>query len=288
MTIAIIAGSILLFLAGLWLIVRWGGMAVQPPPVRPPVGDGPYPDRRTARAAAVRRYFWCADLWCFTALITCLLIAWPGGRLVMRILAATSPGSAQGRLTEAQANVGFITLDGTVALLIFGGMPTAFVASLVYLAIRRWLPQGRLSGPVAGLLGIVVFGAGAEPFRTNNVDFTFIRPGWLSVLLFILLSVLIGAMVAAVAGWYSQRLPLFTRRTVPAYLPLLTAIIFPPAAVLILLGVLLVLVWPGMAAGGRGRMSSPRYLWAGRVVLALAVLLALPSFVGAVSFILTV
>ena len=235
----------------------------------------------------MRRYFWWADLWCFTALITGLLIAWPGGRLVMRILAATSPGSAQGRLTEAQANVGFITLDGTVALLIFGGMPTAFVASLVYLAIRRWLPPGRLAGPVAGLLGIVVFGAGAEPFRTNNVDFTFIRPGWLSVLLFILLSVLIGAMVAAVAGWYSHRLPLFTRRTVPAYLPLLAAIIFPPAAVLILLGALLVLVWPGMADGRRSS-ASPRYLWAGRVVLALAVLLALPSFVGAVSFILTV
>ena len=282
MTVAIIAGSALLFLAGLWLIVRWGGLAVETP-----AGDGPYPDRRTAMAAAIRRYFWWADLWCFTALITGLLIAWPGGRLVMRILAATSPGSAQGRLTEAQANVGFITLDGTVALLVFGGMPTAFLASLVYLAIRRWLPPGRLAGPVAGLLGIVVFGAGAEPFRTNNVDFTFIRPGWLSVLLFILLSVLIGAMVAAVAGWYSHRLPLFTRRTVPAYLPLLTAIIFPPAAVLILLGALLVLVWPGMA-GGRRSSVSPKYLWAGRAVLALAVLLALPSFVGAVSFILTV
>ena len=282
MTVAIIAGSALLFLAGLWLIVRWGGLAVETP-----AGDGPYPDRRTTRVAAVRRYFWWADLWCFTALITGLLIAWPGGRLVMRILAATSPGSAQGRLTEAQANVGFITLDGTVALLVFGGMPTAFLASLVYLAIRRWLPPGRLAGPVAGLLGIVVFGAGAEPFRTNNVDFTFIRPGWLSVLLFILLSVLIGAMVAAVAGWYSHRLPLFTRRTVPAYLPLLTAIIFPPAAVLILLGALLVLVWPGMADGRRSS-ASPKYLWAGRVVLALAVLLALPSFVAAVSFILTV
>ena len=282
MTVAIIAGSILLFLAGLWLIVRWGGLAVETP-----AGDGPYPDRRTTRVAAVRRYFWWADLWCFTALITGLLVAWPGGRLVMRILAATSPGSAQGRLTEAQANVGFITLDGTVALLVFGGMPTAFLASLVYLAIRRWLPPGRLAGPVAGLLGIVVFGAGAEPFRTNNVDFTFIRPGWLSVLLFILLSVLIGAMVAAVAGWYSHRLPLFTRRTVPAYLPLLTAIIFPPAAVLILLGALLVLVWPGMADGRRSS-ASPKYLWAGRGVLALAVLLALPSFVAAVSFILTV
>jgi hypothetical protein len=282
MTIAILAGSVLLFLAGLWLIVGWGGMAI-----KPPAGGGPDRDGRTARAAAMRRYFWWANLWCFTALITGLLMTWPGGRLLMRVLAATSPGSAQGRLTEAQANVGFITLDGTVALLVFGGMPTAFVASLIYLTIHRWLPRGRLSGPLAGLLGIVVFGAGVEPFRTSNIDFTFIGPGWLSVLLFILLAVLTGAIVAAAAGWYSKRLPLFTRRAVPAYLPLLTSIVFPPAAVLILLGSLPVFAWPGVAAGGRNRMLSPRYLWAGRAFLALAVLLALPAFVAAVSFVIT-
>jgi hypothetical protein len=283
MTIAIIAGSVLLFLAGIWLIVRWGGTAIQPP-----AGGGPNRERRTATAAAIRRYFWWANLWCFTALITGLLMAWPGGRLLMRILAATSPGSAQGRLTEAQANVGFITLDGTLALLLFGGMPTAFVASMIYLTIHRWLPSGRFSGPLAGLLGIVVLGAGVEPFRTSNVDFTFIRPGWLSVLLFTLLAVLIGAIVAAVAGWYSQRLPLFTRRTVPAYLPLLTTIIFPPATVLIVLGALLVLAWPRVAAGRQNRIVSPRYLWAGRAFLTLAVLLALPAFVAAVSFVITV
>ena len=283
MTIAILAGSVLLLLAGLWLIVRWGGTAI-----KPPAGGGPDREGRTARAAAMRRYFWWCNLWCFTALITGLLMTWPGGRLLMRILAATSPGSAQGRLTEAQANVGFITLDGTLALLMFGGMPTAFVASLIYLTIHRWLPHGRLSGPLAGLLGIVVFGAGVEPFRTSNIDFTFIGPGWLSVLLFILLAVLTGAIVAAVAGWYSQRLPLFTRQTVPAYLPLLTIIVFPPAAVLILLGALLVLAWPGVAAGGRNRMLSTRYLWAGRAFLALAVLLALPAFAEAVSFVITV
>lgn len=283
MTSAIITGSVLLFLAGLWFIVRWGGTAIQPP-----AGGGPYRDRRTATASAMRRYFWWANLWCFAALITGLLMAWPGGRLIMRILAATSPGSAQGRLTEAQATVGFITLDGTLALLVFGGMPTAFVASLIYLAIHRWLPAGRFSGPLAGLLGLVVFGAGVEPFRTNNVDFTFIRPGWLSVLLFTLLAVLIGALAAAAGGWYSQRLPLFTRRTGPAYLPLLTTIIFPPAAVLILLGALVILAWPGVAAGRRNRVMPPRYLWAGRAFLTLAVLLALPAFVAAVSFVITV
>lgn len=282
MTRTIIAGSVLLFLAGMWFIVRWGGI-----PIQPPASDGPYSDRRSATAAAMRRYFWWANLWCFAALISGLLVAWPGGRLLMRILAATSPDSAQGRLTEAQANVGFITPEGTLALLLFGGLPTAFVASLIYLVIHRWLPPGRLSGPLAGLLGILVFGGTVDPFRTDNIDFTFIRPGWLSVVLFVVLAVLIGASLAAAAGWYSVKLALPSRRTVFAYLPLLTAIIFPPAAVLILLGAILVLAWPGVAAGRQQGTMSPKYLWAGRALLALAVLVSLPSFIAAVTFIIT-
>ena len=283
MTTVIVAGSVLLFLAGMWLIVIWGGKTIQPP-----VLDGPYPNRHAARSAALRRYFWWADLWCITALISCLLVAWPGGRLVMRILAETSPDSAQGRITEAQATVGLATPGGTLALLFFGGVPSAFVAALMYLVIYRWLPQGRLSGPMAGLLGLIVLGAGVEPFRTDNIDFTIVRPGWLSVLLFTVLALLVGAIVAAAAGGYSRRLPLPSRRTVPAYLPLLGAIIIPPAAVLILLGALIVLAWPGLATGRHSGLASARYLWAGRVILALAAILALPAFVGSVAFIVSV
>lgn len=283
MTTVIVAGSVLLFLAGTWLIVIWGGKTIQLP-----VQDGPYPDRHAARSAALRRYFWWADLWCISALISGLLVAWPGGRLAMRILAETSPDSAQGRITEAQATVGLATPGGTLALLLFGGVPTAFVAALIYLIIYRWLPQGRLSGPMAGLLGLIVFGAGVEPFRTDNIDFSIVRPGWLSVLLFTVLAVLIGASVAAVAGGYSRRLPLPSRRTVPAYLPLLAAIIIPPVPVMILLGALIVLVWPGLATGRHNGLATPRYLWAGRVILALAAILALPAFVGSVLFIVSI
>ena len=282
MTAFIVVASALLFLAGMWFIVAWGGRDIQPP-----VHGGPYPDRRAARHAALRRYFWWANLCCISALISGLLVAWPGGRLVMRILAETSPASAQGRITDAQATVGLATPDGTLALLIFAGLPTAFVAALVYLIIYRWLPSGRLSGPLAGLLGLIVFGAGLEPFRTDNIDFTFIRPGWLSVLLFTVLALLVGAIVAAAAGGYSRRLPLPSRRVVPAYLPLLATIVVPPAAVLLLIGALVVLAWPGLATGRhRGRISS-RYLWAGRAFLALAAILTLPAFVSSVVFIVT-
>lgn len=283
MTTVIVVASALLLLAGMWFIVAWGGKTIQAP-----VNDGPRPNRRAARRAALRRYLWWANLWCMAALISALLMAWPGGRLVMRVLAETSPASAQGRLTDAQATVGLATPNGTLSLLLFAGLPTAFVAALVYLVIYRWLPLGRLSGPMAGLLGLIVFGAGIEPFRADNIDFTFIRPGWLSVLLFSVLALLLGAIVAAAAGWYSRRLPLPSRRTVPAYLPLLTALITPHAAVLVLFGLLVVAAWPGVATGRHQRWVSPRYLWAGRALLTLFAALALPSFVSSVIFIVTV
>lgn len=59
---------------------------------------------------------------------------------------AASPDSAQGRVTEADAIVGFSSMEGTMGLLLFGGMPTDFIAALVYLIIHRRLPSGRLSG----------------------------------------------------------------------------------------------------------------------------------------------
>jgi hypothetical protein len=283
MTTVIVVASALLFLAGMWFIVVWGGKTIQPP-----VQNGPSPDRRAARSAALRRYFWWANLCCMAALISGLLMAWPGGRLVMRILAETSPTSAQGRITDAQATVGLATPSGTLSLLLFAGLPTAFVAALVYLIIYHWLPKGRLSGPLAGLLGLIVFGAGIEPFRTDNVDFTFIRPGWLSVLLFTVLALLLGAIVAAAAGWYSRRLPLPSRRAIPPYLPLLTTLIVPPAAVLVLIGALIVMMWPALATGRHHGWVSPRNLWAGRALLALAAILALPAFVSSVVFIVSV
>ncbi|WP_217496203.1 hypothetical protein [Arthrobacter sp. 24S4-2] len=146
-----------------------------------------------------------------------------GGRLVMRVLAVTSPASAQGRLTEAQANVGFPTIDGSIALLFFGGLPAGFAAAFIYLLIHRWLPAGRRAGPLFGALLLLVLGASVEPFRADNIDFAIVGPGWLSVVLFSALAVLHGAVVAAVAGAFSERLPLPSGQDWKHYLPLLGA-----------------------------------------------------------------
>lgn len=234
----------ILFIAGLWLIIVWGGKSIAPP-----AEDESRSGRRAVRTTRARRFLWWSNIACIAALISGLLITWPGGRLAMRVLAATSPDSAQGRLTEAQETVGEISLDGTLALLFFGGMPAAFVAATLYMLVYRWLPSGRVAGPLAGLLALIVFGATVDPLRANNIDFTIIRSGWLSVLLFTLLAVLVGAAVAAVAGRISQRLPLPSRQTVAQYLPLLGSLLFPPVAVLLALPVFLPAVMSIISAG---------------------------------------
>ncbi|MBT2536061.1 hypothetical protein [Arthrobacter sp. ISL-69] len=257
-----------------------------------------------AQVSALRRYLWWANVATVAALASGILVAWAGGRLAMRILAATSPASAQGRLTEAEANVGFPTIEGSVALLFFGGLPAGFAAAFIYVLLRRWLPAGRWAGPVLGVLLLLVFGASVEPFRADNIDFAIVGPGWLSVALFSALAVLHGAVVAAVAGAFSGRLPLPSRQNWKYYLPLLAAVLFVPAGVVLGIGALVVMVWAQLAAVLRARrlradrgtrvVRPPDVArrggtvdWAGRGILGVAAVTALPLFVTAVTSIVS-
>lgn len=285
MTAFIVLASALLMLAGAVLIVVWGGAPVRPPPGQYAAPD-PSSDRSEGQNRALQRYLWWANLACFAAAVSALLIAWPGGRLVMRVLAMTSPASAQGQTTEAQATVGVPSLQGTLELLLIGGLPAGFIASLIFLLIHRLLPSGRLGGPLAGLTGLLVLGAFLDPFRVNNIDFRIVGPGWLSVVLFTILAVLVGALAAAAAGWYSQRLPMPSGQAGKAYIPLVAGLVFLPAAVLIAVGALMVMIWSAVVPNPHS-WASPRYKWAGMALLGLAVLSTLPAFIGSINFIIS-
>src|SRR5688500_18331910 len=56
-----------------------------------------------------------------------VLAAGAGGRLVMRLLAATSP-DVHGSLTEAGEKIGEITVGGTLALILFAGVPAGVLS----------------------------------------------------------------------------------------------------------------------------------------------------------------
>ncbi|ABK01456.1 hypothetical protein Arth_0055 [Arthrobacter sp. FB24] len=292
MALAIVVVCTLFLLVAVIMVIVWGGHLV-----RRPADPG-------APVSPLRLYLWWANVATAAALASGILVAWAGGRLAMRILAATSPASAQGRLTEAQANVGFPTIEGSIALLFFGGLPAGFAAAFIYLFIRRWLPAGRWAGPTLGVLLLLVFGASVDPLRAENIDFAIVGPGWLSVILFSALAVLHGAVVAAVAGAFSQRLPLPTGRDWKYYLPLVGAILFPPAGILLGIGALVVMLCLWLAHFGRAgreplqtgpdKVRSARALrratapsWGGRAALGLAAVVALPPFVSAVTSIIS-
>ncbi|MET4095367.1 hypothetical protein [Arthrobacter sp. UYCu712] len=273
----IVAGCRLLLVIGGGLVIGFGNRPVWLLAALARPATGP-----ETPAAAFRRYLWWANVATVAAVASAFLVAWPGGRLVMRILALTSPASAQGRLTEAQAIVGIPTVEGTLTLLIFAGLPAGFAAAFTYVLIRRWLPEGRWAGPALGVVLLLVFGASVEPLRPENVDFDIVEPGWLTVVLFAALAVFHGALVAAVAGAVSDRLLPVSRTTWKSYLPLLAAILFPPAGLVLGLGALLVLPWAKVVPSTRSR--HPRAaLWVGRGMLLLASLALLPTFVGAVA-----
>jgi hypothetical protein len=306
MALAIVIGCTVLLLLGLFTVIRWGGhrlaypasanaepAAAPSPPfdsAAPPPGaaggaGGARVDPSDAKIAALRNYLWWANVATFAALASALLAVWPGGRLIMRVLAFTSPDSAQGRLTEAQANVGFPTLEGSLVLFVVAGLPAGYLVAILFVVLHRWLPAGRLAGPLLGILVLIWLGALLDPLRADNIDFNIVGPGWLAVALFAGLSSLHCAIAAAAAGWWSERLPLWSDRTAKYYVPLLLGfVLFPPAAVAVGLGALALLTWmtifPAGSLGGRGRTQVPAWVGAGILVAVSAA--ALPVFPTAV------
>jgi hypothetical protein len=276
----VIVGCIVLVVAGLLAILRWGGLAVQPPPT--PAEDDPDPTGPPPVGLVVRRYLWYLTLAISAGVGAGILAAGAGGRLVMRLLAITAGPNAQGRITEADQVVGRISLDGTVEFIVFTGLFFGAASGAAYLLLRRWLPPGRTSGVAFGALLLILAGTRLEPLRPGNPDFDLVGPGWVSVVAFAALVLFHGMLVAALAGRLSRGVPLLapTARAIVAHVPLMLLALGSVALVVAIVGVLAVLASqvPAVAAAWRDR----RALTAGRVVLALVALVAILSFASAI------
>ena len=185
---AIIVTCAALAAVGVVFVVRWGAG---------PVAHGASP--RPARyVAALLIAGPCAGL----------LAAGAGGRLIMRLLAVTSP-DADGQFTEAGAEIGEITAGGTAGFIVFSGMPAGALAALLFVLAGSLLPRGYAGGAVLGLLLLVLVGTQLEPLRAENFDFNLVGPDWLSLLSFTALAVFQGMLTWALAGRLGlQPLPL--------------------------------------------------------------------------------
>lgn len=262
MILMIICGVLLA--TGAALAMTWGGERMRTPEY------------------ALRYYTWWATMFVVTATVTGILVTGAGGRLVMRVLAAASP-EATGLITEAGEIVGDITIEGTLAYLVFGALPAAFASAALYLLVAPWLPRGRLAGPTFGVVLLVAVSPFIDPLRPDNFDFDRLGPGWLSVLLFAALAVLQGALLAAVAGRLSRSLPLMSRENLPATgPPLLPAVVLLPIGVVLAAGALVAGAFPRFLPWFLTVRASRGGVITGRLLLAVVVLVALPAFIAAV------
>ncbi len=162
---------------GVAAVVRWG--------------SGPDGSRAPARSWPV--------LYVAVALVAGVLAAGAGGRLLMRLLAVTSP-DADGQFTEGGAEIGEITVGGTLGLMAFAGVPAGALAAVLYGLAGSMLPRGRAGGIVLGLALLVLAGAQLEPLRPDNFDFNLVGPSWLSLLAFTALAIFQGMLTWALAG----------------------------------------------------------------------------------------
>jgi hypothetical protein len=277
---AVIVVCIALVLAGLVAVVRWGRLAVAPPPMPEP---DPADQTRRPPGLVLRCYLWYLTVAVTSGLGAGILAAGAGGRLVMRLLAVTAGADAQGRVTEAEQLVGRITVDGTLGFVVFTGLFFGLASGLVYLLLHRWLPAGWVGGLAYGALLLVVAGTRLEPLRRDNPDFDLVGPGWLAVAGFAALVVFHGVLVAALAGRLSRAVPLLAASpgAIAAHAPLLLLGLLVP------LGLLAAVV--GVLVVGASRIpqvvaavQTPRLAVVGRVALAVAGLVLFPGFVSTI------
>ncbi|HJW35290.1 MAG TPA: hypothetical protein VJ769_01525, partial [Actinomycetes bacterium] len=161
---AVIVVCIVVVLAGLVAVVRWGGLTVEPPHA-PAAAEAAAPGEPPPVEQVVRRYLWDVNLAMAAGIGAGVVAAGAGGRLVMRLLAVTAGDDAQGRVTEADQVVGQITAGGTVGFIVFTALFFGAATGGGYLLVRRWLPAGRAGGLAYGALLLVLAGTRLEPLR---------------------------------------------------------------------------------------------------------------------------
>ena len=128
-----------------------------------------------------------------------------GGRVAMRLIALLIPEST-GSFTENGNRIGDITLGGTFALVLFGGVFAAVFLAVIWVVVSPWLPRSlglRVLAAIPLAIGLGAFGV----VQGSNPDFLVL--GYETSVLVVLLSLvgLIGATMALVDAWLDRRLP---------------------------------------------------------------------------------
>jgi len=137
-----------------------------------------------------------------------VLVGGLGSRIFMRIAGAVAPDAMQGATTEAGARIGEITFGGTIALVVFVGIPTGIIGAALAVIFFPWLTwAGRWRGVAFGVVLFALASATSDVMNPDNVDFLLIRNGWLMVLTILALFVAFGAALDAAVRALDRHLP---------------------------------------------------------------------------------
>jgi len=226
------------------LVLRWRSTRRVPRPADPAdASTGTRIARATARVSGSVA----------GALVAGVLVPGLGGRLMMRVLAATSSDAAQGRITDAEEVVGEVTVDGTIGLVLFVGGFGGLAGLAFYAVLRRWLPDRSLiAGLVTAGIGAGLLARPSGLLEPENPDFAILTPTWLALALAVGLIVTFGLVAAVLIDRWSASWPLPGRsvKGVAGVLPLapLLLAVTPGLAVLGAIG-FTAAVQPAVAGG---------------------------------------
>jgi hypothetical protein len=130
------------------------------------------------------------------AAVSGIVVGGVGGRLVMRLSALAADDSRTGMLTENGNVIGRITVEGTLALLLFVGLITGVGVGLFLFALRTVLPRRFLPGTLSTVLLALGATIAIDP---SNADFVIVGHRALNVAMFIALFPAFGVVFVVLA-----------------------------------------------------------------------------------------
>lgn len=180
------------------------------------------------------------------AVVASILVPGMGGRLLMRLLAATSGDRAQGRLTDAEEIVGDVTFGGTLAFVIFIGLVGGLMSLGLFVLLRRWMPvRSVFAGLAAAGIGGGLLARPSGLIDPDNRDFRILSPTWLAIACAVAVIVLYGMLLVALVDRWATTWPPPGRSTAGVLSVLPGAVVFAVAAAAIIPALVIALLVMG-------------------------------------------
>ncbi len=205
-----------------------------------------------------------------------LMVGGIGGRLAMMLLARLTPES-EGLLSDDGFVIGQLTVSGTLNLLVVT-VVLGVLGGGIYLVVRNLMIGPRWFQILSISIGPAVV-VGAILVHPEGVDFTFLRPTWLAIALFVAIPGLYAAVLTVACERWLQPDGRFLRS--PGLAVFAPLILWLPIAPVLLVGVL---AWFGMEVLRRQQAARPLFEhplgpWLARLSLTVIFALSLVSLV---------